>query len=471
MIECTIAEGFQTSGCHIIVILKEGYENSLSVFLGEERPLLFEADFNEVYILEKDRTQFFLLGLGTKSSVEAIREAAIGFSVKYGKQLPEDKISLHLPDSFDSSRLLAFYSGFFLGGYSLKGVKAHFLNRKNSELRVKPEDGKLATDALILAKAQITCMDWLNKPANKKNGLLIADFAKEMAARYNLGCTVFNREASATNGLDAYLSVNRGSEHDAAFIILEYKPEKASRKIGLVGKCVTFDTGGISIKPSQNLHYMKSDMGGATAVLGAFQAIAEMKLPVHAIGILPATDNAVSDRAYLPSDVINSHAGKTIEVIDTDAEGRLTLADGLSFLIKNYNPEVVIDLATLTGSAVRTFGYECAALFTKNKNLHNALSKAGELSGEKVWQLPMWESYAENLQSDIADIKNYSGKPIAGAIDAAIFLENFTHEHKAWAHLDIAGVAFGNTHFGKDKTATGYGVHLLLEYIKGIINE
>jgi leucyl aminopeptidase len=171
----------------------------------------------------------------------------------------------------------------------------------------------------------------------------------------------------------------------------------------------------------------------------------------------------------LPSEVIGSHAGLSIEVIDTDAEGRLILADGLSYLVKNYKTDQIIDLATLTGSSIGTFGYECAALFSNNDRLAEALTKAGMAVGEKAWALPLWESYRSEMDSEVADIKNYHGKPFAGAITAAKFLEVFIHEHPEWAHLDIAGVAFGDSEFAKTKSGTGYGVSLLLKFVEGHI--
>ncbi|XLS29499.1 leucyl aminopeptidase family protein [Flavobacteriaceae bacterium M23B6Z8] len=468
MIKSSIQTGLDSLGSQLVIVPKKEKETILKEIFKSELPKVFQADYKETQIVERESTLYILLGSGDKNTVSDLRNLALSFSTQYGKQLPDGTLLLNVPKSFNSEQLLALYNGFFVGAYTIKQNGEHFLLKSDTTVHVDKSHEDLANEAKVLANAQITCMEWLNKPANEKTGPVFAHFAKEMAKKYDFECKVLNREEARKEGLEAYLAVNRASEHDAAFIIMEYKHEKAQKKIGLVGKCVTFDTGGISIKPSQNLHYMKSDMGGATAVLGAFQAAAELGLPVHLIGILPATDNAVSEKAYLPSDVIRSHSGKTIEIIDTDAEGRMTLADGLSYLIKNYDPETILDLATLTGSAVRTFGYECAALFSKNEKLSQLLKEAGNSTGEKVWQLPMWDEYAANLHSDVADIKNYSGKPIAGAIDAAMFLENFTHDHKAWAHLDIAGVAFGSTPHGKDKAATGYGVHLLIEYMKRI---
>ena len=181
---------------------------------------------------------------------------------------------------------------------------------------------------------------------------------------------------------------------------------------------------------------------------------------------MPACENAIDANSYKPSDVIKSYSRKTIEIIDTDAEGRLILADGLSYLIKNYKPEVIIDMATLTGSSVATFGNECAALFSNNNDLVNKIQEAGEMVGEKSWQLPLWDTYKPDIESEIADVKNYSGKPVAGAITAAKFLEFFTENHPCWAHLDIAGVAFIDDEFAKTKHATAYGLQLLTKFIE-----
>ena len=248
---------------------------------------------------------------------------------------------------------------------------------------------------------------------------------------------------------------------------MEYTSENINAKtIGLVGKCVLFDTGGISIKPSENLHYMKSDMGGATAVIGTLIAAATLKLPVNLVVILPITDNAVSNTAYIPSDVITAYNGKTIEILNTDAEGRMTLADGLSYLSKNYKTDALIDLATLTGSSVRMFGYTCGAYFSNNEALKRLLEKAGDTTNQRLWNLPLWEIWKDDFKSDVADFKNISSKPFGDCIVAAKFLEQFIEGHDQWAHLDIAGVAFGNVRYMKEKGATGYGVQLLINFIE-----
>jgi leucyl aminopeptidase len=238
-----------------------------------------------------------------------------------------------------------------------------------------------------------------------------------------------------------------------------------------VGKGVTFDTGGISIKPSSNMHYMKSDMGGAAAVLGIVELAARLKLPFHLVGAIPATENSVDAKSIRPGDVIGSYNGKTIEVIDTDAEGRLILADGLSYVVRHFQPEVLIDLATLTGSCIRALGTYAGGLFANNDELANSLLQAGEATGERLWRLPLWDEYRKELNSDVADIKNFSGSPAAGAITAAKFLEDFIEKHANWAHLDIAGMAMADSEFSSQKSATGFGIRLLLEFLQKLARQ
>lgn len=210
-------------------------------------------------------------------------------------------------------------------------------------------------------------------------------------------------------------------------------------------------------------------MAGAAAVLGTVELAARLKLPIRVIGVVPATENSVDGNALKPGDVINSYAGKTIEVIDTDAEGRLILADGLSYAVREFKPDIIIDLATLTGSIIQTLGYHAAGLFTANDQLAEQLLKAGEIVSERLWRLPMWDDYKDEIDSEIADVKNFHGKPMAGAIVAAKFLEVFTEKHPAWAHLDIAGTAFHESEFAPGKMGTGYGVRLLRRFLENLV--
>ena len=305
-------------------------------------------------------------------------------------------------------------------------------------------------------------------PSNYKTPHYLSEYVKSAGQEQGFDVRVIKGAALQKNKLHALHEVGKGSENEPAFIIMEYKAaKKPVAKIGLVGKGITFDTGGISLKNPTNMHYMKSDMAGAAAVIGVMQAAAELKLPIHLIGIVPAAENAVGSKAYRPGDIIQSYSGKTIEVIDTDAEGRLVLADGLAYMTKNYSPDYLIDLATLTGSCIATLGYTAAGLFTQNEELASELYQSGRITGEKNWRLPLWDDYKSQMQSDMADIKNLSSLPVAGAITAAKFLEAFTENHSAWAHLDIAGVSFTDSEYLKSRSATAYGVRLLTHWMLG----
>jgi leucyl aminopeptidase len=228
-----------------------------------------------------------------------------------------------------------------------------------------------------------------------------------------------------------------------------------------------FDTGGVSIKGSTNMHYMKCDMGGGAIALGSVLLAAELNLPVKVTAVVPAVMNMLDGSAYVPGDVLTAYNGLSIEVIDTDAEGRLVLADALAFAALDLKPDILLDFATLTGAAVTALGYHSSALMTKNEHLQEQLIQAGNKSGDRVWPLPLWDEYGEPLASDIADVKNYAG-PASGVIFAGKFLEKFTEEHPAWAHLDVAGMVLQQGPFGKDRVATGYGIELVAEFLKSL---
>ncbi|WP_179338883.1 leucyl aminopeptidase family protein [Winogradskyella ludwigii] len=307
----------------------------------------------------------------------------------------------------------------------------------------------------------------VDAPPNIKTPEFLGKWAEKSAKKADYKCTVLKHKELKKQGFDAVLSVGKGSVNKPVVIITEYTP-KTDKKvdIALVGKGITFDSGGLSIKPSTNLHYMKSDMGGAAVVLGVVELAAKLKLNINIVGIVCSAENAVDAKSYRPGDVINSYSGKTIEIIDTDAEGRLVLADGLSYAVKNIKPEYLIDLATLTGSVVRTLGYEAAGMFTHNTEMACDMSEIGYKVHERVWQLPMFDEYKSDLHSDIADLRNFSGSPLTGATNAAQFLESFIEDHKNWMHLDIAGVSFGASPYAKMKSASGYGIQLITEFIK-----
>lgn len=330
----------------------------------------------------------------------------------------------------------------------------------------------LNVNAQMIASAQKFTMSLLDLPPNIKNPSYVVERIKELDLP-NTSLTILDEKLLKEQGCEAVLAVGQGSEYSSYMTILNYNGnnDKTEIDLALVGKGVTFDTGGVSLKPSTNMHYMKSDLGGAAAVLGAMHLISSLGLKINVVAITPFVENAVDAGSIRPGDVINSYAGKTIEIIDTDAEGRLILADALSYSIKNFKPTTIVDAATLTGSCVATLGYAAAGLFSHSDELCDELIKAGQATSEKLWRLPLWKDYEDHIHSDAADIKNYSGKPIAGAISAAKFLEFFVEEHPRWAHLDIAGVAFGDTDLVKSKVASGYGVRLLTEFVQNLIQK
>ncbi len=314
---------------------------------------------------------------------------------------------------------------------------------------------------------QMTCWvrDLVNEPPNVLTPTELANRAKKAAAENNFDCEVFEQEKIKALKMGGLLAVNLGSQEPPTFSILTYKHPNPinSKPIVLVGKGITFDTGGLSLKPTPgSMDSMKSDMAGAAVVIGVIAGVAKNKLPLHIIGLIPSTDNRPGENAYTPNDVITMYSGKTVEVLNTDAEGRLILADALAFA-KQYDPELVIDLATLTGAAVIAVGNNAIVAFSTAPNQLNQLKIAGEQVHERIVELPLWEEYGEQIKSDIADIKNVGGK-YAGAITAAKFLEHFIAY--PWIHLDIAGVSFLETADNyRCKNGTGIGVRLLYQFL------
>ena len=317
-----------------------------------------------------------------------------------------------------------------------------------------------------VADATTFVRDLCNHPANVMTPTYIATEAKKIARdTARVGCTVLNRMQMQRIGMGAMLGVARGSHEPPKFIVLEYQGgSKNERPIALVGKTVTFDSGGISIKPADNMEQMKADMTGGAAVLAAVGTAARMRLPLNVVGIIPATENMPGGSATKPGDVLTSLSGKTIEVINTDAEGRLILADGLTYATR-YNPEVLVDIATLTGACVVALGNIAIGVLGNNQPLIQELKEAGEQSGERTWQLPLWDEYYDLIKSDVADVKNTGGRP-GGTITAAAFLSKFIGK-AVWAHLDIASTDWSDREKAYlPKGPTGVGVRLLIQFLR-----
>jgi leucyl aminopeptidase len=299
-------------------------------------------------------------------------------------------------------------------------------------------------------------------PGNLCTPTFLGKTAEELAQRHGFAVTVLDKAAIVREKMGALLSIAQGSAEEPRFIALEYKGSDA-KPVVLVGKGVTFDTGGISIKPAQNMEDMKFDMSGAAAVLGTFEMLGRLKPKVHVVGLIPSTENMPSGTAVKPGDVITSHFGKTIEMINTDAEGRLILCDALSYA-RRYQASAVVDIATLTGAIVIALGHTASGLMGNDDALIEEVRAAGERAGERAWPLPMWDDYRDLMKSDIADVKNAGGRP-AGSISAGWFLREFV-DGFAWAHLDVAGTAYTEREEpGRVKGPTGVGVRLFSEFV------
>ncbi len=440
-----------------------------------------------------EATRVFLLGLGELTSLESIRKAAAAFASK-AREIQLVKVGIDLTNVQELAQTLnedrsyvaqAVVEGFEYGLYEYTALKTDKVNQLKKGKAFKPEkkaqfkelilftteqDFDVVKDGAdvgyIIATSQSMVRDLINAPSNYMTATDLANAAKASGKKYGYKVTVFGKEKLQQLGFGGLLGVNKGSSEPPTFSILEYKPAgKAKAKIALIGKGVTFDTGGISLKPSENMGDMKADMSGAADVIGAVEAIARLKLPIHVIGAIPATDNKPSGTAQNPGDVLTTYSGITVEIDNTDAEGRLILADALTYIKEQYEPDAIIDLATLTGACVIALGNPVAGLFSNNDQLADALYRAGLRSGEKVWRLPLWDDYDKQIKSEVADVKNTGGRG-AGAITAAKFLEKFIGDHRAWAHLDIAGPAFPSMGGGQSKGSSGFGVRLLVEVLR-----
>jgi len=377
---------------------------------------------------------------------------------------------------FDSEEYFyqSFVEGLNLGNYSFDKYKKS--KEKPSELNVsfyadsqKKINSTLAKTKSVMEGVNFT-KDLQNEPGIAVTPAELARRIQNKFRRTKVRVRVFNEKEIKKRKMGGLLAVGMGSANPPRFIILEYKGSKKSKTFSLVGKGVTFDAGGISIKPASNMGEMKADMSGAAVVAGTLLAAAKAKLPVNILGVIPSAENMVSGSAMRPGDIVVTSSGKSIEVDNTDAEGRMILADALHFASQR-NPNVIIDLATLTGACVVALGEYAAGLFTKNDKLAEQLYNSGIKTHDRVWRLPMWDDYNELIKSDVADVNNVGKTRWGGAITAAKFLEHFVDKKITWAHLDIAGPAMANdlNNYTR-KYMTGFGVRLLFDYLSGKAN-
>jgi len=404
---------------------------------------------------------------------ENLRKAGANFAAKLNEQKCE---TVTIIDILNESKA-GFYllEGIALGNYQFIKYFSKAEEKRNTLKEVNIISDLIKQNAIdqlnSIVEAVWMARDLVNEPNSIQTATKLGESLSEMAHKAGIKVEVFNQKKIETLKMGGLLAVNRGSEEPATFTVMEYNPENAVNKqpLILVGKGVVYDTGGNSLKPTGSMKTMKSDMAGAAVAGTTLYAIAKAKLPIHVLALIPSTDNKINSNALVPDDIITISDGTTVEILNTDAEGRLILADALVYA-KKFNPMLVIDLATLTGSAVAAIGTVGAvAMHNGCENYYETLSDCGFKNHERLVSFPMWDDYSEMLKSDIADIKQLGGKE-AGAITAAKFLEHFTAY--PWIHIDIAGPTFNEKADSyRGIGGTGFGVRLLFDFIKELSEE
>jgi len=422
--------------------------------------------------------RLLLVGLGkrTQISTERLSEAA-AVAAQRARELKVERYLFDLPQIEQiepAATAQALAEGSLLGLYRFLQYRTNLSDQERAEIdeliitshERDPAVEQGASAGAAIARGVMLARDLANGPGNDITPAKLGEAALAIGERTGIRVTVLGLDELKAQGFGGIVGVGQGSAQPPRFIIMEYGAKQAGiPTICLVGKGITFDTGGISIKPADKMDEMKMDMGGAAAVLGAMQAIGELKLPLHAVGLVASAENMPSGTAYRPGDILKTLSGKTIEVLNTDAEGRIVLADAL-YYAQRYQPDGIIDLATLTGAIVVALGTHVTGIMSNNDALAGHILRAGEATGERAWRLPLWESYSEIIKSDIADIKNTGGR-YGGAINAAAFLEHFVGDYP-WVHMDIAGTAWTDQKpkAYTPKGATGVGVRLLIQMLR-----
>lgn len=405
------------------------------------------------------------IGLGENLDTED-KQKAYGKAVKVIKQRKVDDLFASILAN-DEKEAALLCETLLLANYEFDkyfSEKKHPL-KKIGVLESNVVNAKSVAEAQRMADATLLARDLVNEPANVLVPVKLAEEAKKAGEKFNFKVEVFSEDYIREKKMDAFLSVSQGSVNEPKLIVMHYVTDESKPKLALVGKGLTYDSGGFSLKPSEGMDTMKCDMGGAAAVIGAMCALAQSGAKANVVAIVATCENILSAKAYKPGDIIGSMLGKTIEVGNTDAEGRLTLADAVTYAVKEQGAETIVDIATLTGAAMRALGDTYSAIVTKEDNLYEALQTASAFSGNKVWHLPADRDYFESLRSKVADINNI-GSPYGGAMQGGLFIEYFTCD-KPFLHIDIAGPAWAE----KDtdlcpKGGTGVGAAMLYQLVK-----
>jgi len=420
------------------------------------------------------------LGLGKRESLrrEELRALA-GKGVRKGISMKLSEVMFAVPSpermAWEFREILEpLVEGAFLSNHRFSRYKEDPKERELKEMTflvpgpLQRKFRKLPDTIAAACRGTLLAREWVSMPSNEKRPEAFARAVMAEARKAGLKVTLFPEKILRQKGFGTLLSVAAGSDSQAQLVVLEYAPVRTGKPVVLVGKGVTFDTGGINLKPGAGMEEMKTDMSGAAAVAATLIAAARMGMKRRLVGVLPIVENMPSGSATRPGDIVKSFAGKTVEIINTDAEGRLILVDALAWALKTYKPHVMIDLATLTGACVVALGEKIAGLFTEDEPLAEAILKSGERTFERCWRLPMPEDYKEMLKSDLADIRNVAESRWGGAIQGALFLAAFVKDCR-WAHIDIAGPASvkkEGPYCGSG--GTGFGVRLLCDVLQRI---
>lgn len=430
-------------------------------------------------LLDGETTKITLIGLGKKAKVtRRSAKAALQVVAKTAKKNRDASIAIFFPvvfadsDAADTTLYLLdriAHSDYKFQAYKT-GEEAETFEIECTLIPAAPldtrESKRILERARIIAESVRLVRDLGNAPGNEITPTRLAQRAQAAAKEAGLTCTVWDKRQIEKMKMGGLLAVNKGSGEEPRFIILEWNPKRAKKTVCLVGKGITFDSGGISIKPAERMEEMKFDMSGAGAVIGTLRAAALLDLPVRVIGLIPSTENLPGGTAYKPGDIITTMSGKTVEIVNTDAEGRMILCDALHYAHR-YEPDHIIDFATLTGACVVALAAEASGLFSNDDELARMLIDAAAQAGEPAWRLPAWDEYKEYIRSEWADMKNSGGR-WGGAVTAALFLKQFV-ECPSWAHVDIAGTAYMENENARDpRGATGVGVRMALRFLEAV---
>jgi len=447
----------------------------------------FEDKVGKTLLIRSDQKRILIVGLGKPEELTMYDWQTVMAGVaRKAKEVNAKTPTIALPieelakkTSFTPEKLIqGAVEGLTLGAYEFLKHKERDVQKKEKKIeevtfcidkKFEKEVEKGIAVGQRTSQATLFARDLVNEPSSVTTptflSLIAQSFTKDNP---DISCKILGKKEMEKKGMGGILGIAKGSDEEPKFITLIYKPRKAGngKTIVLVGKGVTFDSGGLSLKRDANMETMKLDMAGAAAILGIFSVISECKPEMNIIGLIPAVENMPSGKAIKPGDIVTSYSGETIEIISTDAEGRVILADALSFA-ETFHPDVIIDLATLTGACIVALGEEVAGLFATDRRLADHLLASSSLTGEKLWELPLIKDYEELLKSPVADMKNVAKKRYGGAITGALFLKPFVPEGVPWVHIDIAGPAWQE----KDTSlcpegGTGFGVRLILEYLE-----